>query len=101
MATVRLRAERKERESSHGDATGVHVRHRHREQLISEWCEVLPTERICLRVPVVLPHEYDEDWAVRNREDAEVRRHITEEAPTDADVLKSPPLPTAPRVYPT
>lgn len=45
-------------------------------KLIEEWREVLPTQSICLRVPVVLPHEYDEEWARRHRSDAQARRHV-------------------------
>jgi beta-glucosidase len=70
-------------------------------QLISEWCEVLPTESICLRVPVVLPHEYDEEWAQKYREDAEVRRLLCEDTPPDSETLGGSPVPAIPRVYPT
>ncbi len=37
-------------------------------QLITQWREVLPTQSVCLFVPVVLPSEYDEPLAVRRRE---------------------------------
>jgi beta-glucosidase len=37
-------------------------------QLIAQWREVLPTQSVCLFVPVVLPSEYDEPLAVRRRE---------------------------------
>lgn len=29
------------------------------------WRNVLPTQSVCLRVPIVLPDEMDEQWAVR------------------------------------
>ncbi|MDQ6881043.1 MAG: family 1 glycosylhydrolase [Pseudomonadota bacterium] len=37
-------------------------------QLISDWREVLPTQSVCLQVPIVLPSEHGEDWAVKQRE---------------------------------
>ena len=37
-------------------------------QLIADWASVLPTQSVCLVVPVVRPQEYDEAWAVRRRE---------------------------------
>jgi beta-glucosidase/6-phospho-beta-glucosidase/beta-galactosidase len=37
-------------------------------KLLSQWREVLPTQSVCLFVPVVLPSEYDEPMAVRRRE---------------------------------
>jgi beta-glucosidase len=51
-------------------------------QLIADWREVLPTQSVCLRVPVVLPHEHDEEWARRNRDDARARRDGVPEAPS-------------------
>ncbi|MEO6005243.1 MAG: family 1 glycosylhydrolase [Opitutus sp.] len=41
------------------------------QELISEWREVLPTESVCLRLPIVAPAEYDEEWAQRARTDAQ------------------------------
>ncbi|PQV63508.1 glycosyl hydrolase family 1 [Abditibacterium utsteinense] len=35
--------------------------------LIKEWREVLPTQSVCLQVPIVMPSEYEESWAVRRR----------------------------------
>ena len=39
-------------------------------QLIADWRDVLPTQSICLKVPVVMPSEHEEQWARRNREQA-------------------------------
>ncbi len=39
-------------------------------QLICDWATVLPTQSVCLIVPVVYPQEYNDGWAVRRREDA-------------------------------
>ena len=39
-------------------------------RLIREWKQVLPTQSVCLQVPIVAPCEYDEPWAVRQREQA-------------------------------
>ncbi len=39
-------------------------------KLIQDWDSVLPTQSVCLIVPVVRPQEYDEGWAVRRRDTA-------------------------------
>lgn len=39
--------------------------------LIAEWGEVLPTQSICLQVPIVAPSEYEEEFAVRMRQRAQ------------------------------
>jgi beta-glucosidase len=39
-------------------------------QLIQSWRKVLPTQSVCLTVPVVPPGEYDDAGAVRRREEA-------------------------------
>ena len=39
-------------------------------QLIKDWREVLPTQSVCLIVPVVRPQEYDDLWAQRRRVEA-------------------------------
>jgi hypothetical protein len=36
-------------------------------QLIADWQTVLPTQSLCLQVPVVLPSEYDAEFARRRR----------------------------------
>lgn len=41
-------------------------------QLISDWCDVLPTQSICLRVPIDLPSEQDEKHALEARARARV-----------------------------
>ncbi|MFN0193266.1 MAG: family 1 glycosylhydrolase [Aestuariivirga sp.] len=43
-------------------------------QLIEDWREVLPVQSECLTVPLVMPEEYDEDWAGRRREAARLHR---------------------------
>lgn len=45
-------------------------------QLIADWREVLPTQSMCLRVPVIPPSEYQELYARRQREQER-------ESPTD------------------
>lgn len=52
-------------------------------QLIRDWREVLPTQSICLTVPVVAPSEYDDRSSVRHRDDA--RRLRAMELATGAD----------------
>ncbi len=54
-------------------------------KLISEWREVLPTQSVCLTVPVVPPSEHDEQWARRHREQARGKRNITPTAPSNSD----------------
>lgn len=39
-------------------------------KLIDDWQTVLPTQSVCLIVPVVRPQEYDFPWAKRRREEA-------------------------------
>ena len=39
-------------------------------QLIADWGEVLPTQSVCLSVPIVRPSEYEYPMAVRQRADA-------------------------------
>ena len=47
-------------------------------QLIADWREVLPTQSICLQVPVDLPSEYDDACARRRRREARVHRQKTD-----------------------
>ncbi|HJQ13595.1 MAG TPA: family 1 glycosylhydrolase [Anaerolineales bacterium] len=54
-------------------------------KLIAEWREVLPTQSVCLTVPVVPPSEHDEQWARRHREQARGKRYITPTAPSNSD----------------
>jgi hypothetical protein len=43
-------------------------------RLMQNWRAVLPTQSVCLRVPLVLPNELEEQWSVRCRaEAAEIR----------------------------
>jgi hypothetical protein len=37
-------------------------------KLIQDWRDVLPTQSVCLQVPVVMPQEYDEYWADKLRD---------------------------------
>jgi beta-glucosidase len=39
-------------------------------QLIADWRRVLPTQSVCLRVPVVAPSEHEEGWARGQRDEA-------------------------------
>jgi len=41
-------------------------------QLIHDWHKVLPTQSMCLQVPVVFPSEHHEQWAHHQREFADV-----------------------------
>jgi hypothetical protein len=42
-------------------------------ELIREWREVLPTQSVCLKVPVVMPGEHEKDWAIEQRQQAKSR----------------------------
>jgi beta-glucosidase len=50
-------------------------------QLIQDWGNVLPTQSVCLRVPVVLPSLYDDICAQRERWEARLRRRDEPTAP--------------------
>jgi beta-glucosidase/6-phospho-beta-glucosidase/beta-galactosidase len=49
--------------------------------LITDWREVLPTQSVCLQVPVVLPSEHDEEWSRRQRAKARRRNATPPTAP--------------------
>jgi beta-glucosidase len=51
--------------------------------LIEEWGEILPTRSVCLTVPLVLPREHGEPWAIRKREDARARKGVPAAPPTE------------------
>jgi hypothetical protein len=53
-------------------------------KLVEDWREVLPTQSVCLRVPVVRPQEYKSSWAAERREDAEKTRDSTPAEPTQS-----------------
>ncbi|MEP7211999.1 MAG: family 1 glycosylhydrolase [Acidobacteriota bacterium] len=48
-------------------------------QLIIDWREVLPTQSVCLQVPIVMPNAYDESWAKQQRAAA---KHDNSSLPT-------------------
>ena len=50
-------------------------------QLIADWQMVLPTQSVCLQVPVVLPSKYDDEFARRRRRRAKATRRAP---PSDA-----------------
>ena len=39
-------------------------------QLIADWNQVLPTQSMCLQVPIVMPSEHNCGWAKMQRQDA-------------------------------
>ncbi|HEX6860779.1 MAG TPA: family 1 glycosylhydrolase [Caulobacteraceae bacterium] len=49
-------------------------------QLIADWRDVLPTQSICLNVPVIFPSEYQDRMAGRHRAEAEQLRETEKEA---------------------
>jgi hypothetical protein len=36
-------------------------------QLIEDWRQVLPAQSACLQIPLVMPHDADEPWALAQR----------------------------------
>ena len=54
------------------------------QQLIQRWRKVLPTESVCLTVPVVRPAEFDSAHAVQQREEAKDLRQGPPAAPAVA-----------------
>jgi beta-glucosidase len=54
-------------------------------QLMKEWAEVLPTQSVCLQVPVVPPSEHDLEWASKMRAEARQRRKVAQTAPANVD----------------
>lgn len=44
-------------------------------KLICDWKHVLPTQSVCLQLPVVMPSEAGKDWAQRQREQAYRTEH--------------------------
>jgi beta-glucosidase len=46
------------------------------QKLIADWREVLPTQSVCLQVPIVRPSEHEEHWARRQRAEALTHRHM-------------------------
>ena len=40
-------------------------------QLIADWCQVLPTHSVCLQVPIVMPHESNQEWAQQQEASAQ------------------------------
>ncbi len=54
-------------------------------QLVRDWAQVLPTQSVCLRVPVVSPGEHDREWARRRRAEARMRRRDVPAGPAAVD----------------
>jgi beta-glucosidase len=58
-------------------------------ELIAEWREVLPTQSVCLRLPLVPPEEYDREWARREREGARRKDRAVKTEPANAGASES------------
>ena len=54
-------------------------------ELIKNWREVLPTQSVCLQVPVVLPSEQDEVWAKKRLIQAKAQCHKIPTEPANMD----------------
>lgn len=54
-------------------------------ELIVAWREVLPTNSICLQVPIVMPDEYHEEWAIKKRGAAAGRVGTTPTSPSNLE----------------
>ena len=53
-------------------------------QLICDWDSVLPTQSVCLRVPIVLPSDHDKEWALKERMEARKAAKATTDAPMNS-----------------
>ncbi len=51
-------------------------------KIVADWREVLPTQSVCLRVPIVSPDEYEAAWAQEQRAAAAKKREQTPTEPT-------------------
>ena len=56
-------------------------------QLITDWGMVLPTQSVCMVVPLVKPSEYNDPWAVRRRAEAKSMRRS--KSPVNSDTGSS------------
>jgi hypothetical protein len=54
-------------------------------QLIRDWQRVLPTQSVCLQVPIEMPSEYDDERSKQRRDQALRTRRATTSAPKNAD----------------
>jgi beta-glucosidase/6-phospho-beta-glucosidase/beta-galactosidase len=54
-------------------------------RLIREWRQVLPTQSVCLQVPVVMPSEHQKEWARRQRAEAYITRKDDTSAPNNTE----------------
>jgi beta-glucosidase/6-phospho-beta-glucosidase/beta-galactosidase len=55
-------------------------------QLIADWRELLPTQSVCLRLPLVPPDEYEQAWAQRERATAERKNRAPSTEPANAEL---------------
>lgn len=46
-------------------------------QIIADWGAVLPTQSMCLRVPIVMPSDYGQQWANQQQADAQTKQGAT------------------------
>jgi hypothetical protein len=53
--------------------------------LIESWRAILPTQSVCLQVPIVLPSEHGEEWAKQKRSQARRFGSAGAEAPKNAE----------------
>jgi beta-glucosidase/6-phospho-beta-glucosidase/beta-galactosidase len=54
-------------------------------QLIKDWREVLPTQSVCLQVPLIMPSEHLEMWAKRRQSEARSKREDSPTAPANPE----------------
>ncbi len=58
-------------------------------QLIEDWGMVLPTQSVCMVVPLVRPSEYNDPWAQRRRAEAEAMRRSKMPPPDTSNSVAS------------
>jgi len=54
-------------------------------ELIAAWRDVLPTQSVCLKVPLAWPGEHDDVWTKSHREEARRERDAPPTSPANAD----------------
>lgn len=54
-------------------------------ELIADWCEILPTQSVCLRLPLVPPAEFEAMWAKRAQISDREKYHATPTEPSNPD----------------
>lgn len=55
-------------------------------EMIADWREVLPTQSVCLRMPLVPPDEFEQHWARRERQGARRKQRAVRTEPATPEI---------------